>query len=200
MAKEKDRRARRGIQCLVLGFGLSLASAGPLRAEGPVNHSGVIVLPKPTTVSVMAQEPAVLPVAATAPSAPAAGTLCPDGICPLYFRDRPRGCKKEKRAIMLNNRIGEPEWYRYYRCEHFGYHPTVWTPWPDNWLTCRPVPTKHPYDLTQPDPLPAEILEPDSASPRRPPRVRPPQNSTEPELQKPPERPADIDVPKPLPQ
>lgn len=116
----------------------------------------------------------------------------PDGPCPLYFRDRPHGCKKEKRATMLQNRIGEPEWYRYYRCQHFGYHPTIWTPWPENWLMCRPAPGKHPYDTAGSDP---KLLKADAEREQQ--RLeRGPLNSTQP----PPLRPQEVDAPQPLPR
>lgn len=54
---------------------------------------------------------------------------------------------------MLDNRLSEPEWYRYYRCQHYGHYPTQWAVWPDGWLLCRyPHPGPHPYDLKQPEP------------------------------------------------
>lgn len=77
---------------------------------------------------------------------------CKDGPCNLYYRDRPRGCRDDKRHTIVQNRLGEPDWYKYYRREHFGYHPTTWMAWPENWLMCRnPVPGPHPYDLKQPE-------------------------------------------------
>ena len=71
--------------------------------------------------------------------------------CPVFYRQRPTGHKRKRRKIMLENRMSEPEWYRYYRCRHFGFHPTQWHAWPDGWLDCRaPTPGPHPYDLKPP--------------------------------------------------
>ena len=68
--------------------------------------------------------------------------------CPVFYRQRPVGPKRVKRRIMLNNRLSEPHWYKYYRCQHYGYHPTQWNPWPCGWMTCRnPHPGDHPYDI-----------------------------------------------------
>lgn len=70
---------------------------------------------------------------------------CPGAPCAPYLRNRPIGC--EKNRIKVYNRENEPNWYRYYRCCHYGYHPTQWAPWPEGWLTCRhPQPGPHPYD------------------------------------------------------
>lgn len=79
---------------------------------------------------------------------------CEDSApCQPYYRNRPKGCHPDQ--IKLANRMGEPNWYRYYRCVHFGYHPTQWHAWPDGWLTCRhPQPGKHPYDIERPKPDP----------------------------------------------
>lgn len=100
---------------------------------------------------------------------------CADGACPPYYRNRPVGHKKEQKRIMLQNRLGEPEWYRYYRCQHFGYHPTQWMPWPEGWMTCRrPMPGPHPYDLRQPAPKNSTGARPTPPqTPPSPPRQRP---------------------------
>lgn len=103
---------------------------------------------------------------------------CGDENCPPYYRNRPEGHKKQQKRIMLQNRLGEPEWYRYYRCQHFGYHPTHWMPWPEGWMTCRnPKPGPHPYDLKQPMPKGARPAPPSSRSAQAeetPPRQQPP--------------------------
>lgn len=140
-----------------------------------------------------AEKPAVAPVE----EGTAAGESCGnDAPCQPYYRNRPYGCQADR--IKLANRMGEPDWYRYYRCVQFGYHPTQWHPWPEGWLACRyPQPGKHPYDIERPKPdkrildrerrLQGDRQEPellDEPLPRRPgdePRqLPPPQNSTPP--------------------
>lgn len=123
------------------------------------------------------------------------GACCSGAPCQPYYRNRPKGCKKED--IKVLNRSGEPDWYRYYRCVHFGYHPTQWHPWPEGWLTCRyPIPGKHPYDIVRPKPgdrtmrreerllrpeperLPGEDLPPQQLPPPR--NTTPPPTNTDP--------------------
>lgn len=89
--------------------------------------------------------------------------VAPDcgGDCPLYFRKPlPHGIHK-RREVMLENRLNEPDWYKYYRHKHYGYHAPVWGVWPEGWDSCRfpqgPSPNSiwvgpHPYDIKQPDP------------------------------------------------
>lgn len=184
-------RIGRTAYSLLAGIGLSLSTISSVYATPPGTNDNVIVLPVPSGRSI--SDRAVVPVAVEAVPPASLGVSVPvvQEPCPLYFRNRPHGCKKEKREIMFHNRVGEPEWYRYYRCQHFGYHPTIWTPWPDNWLTCRPAPGKHPYDLMQPGDLPQELEE------GRRLRVTPPRNSTQ---EAPPLRPDDLQEPKKLPQ
>lgn len=86
-------------------------------------------------------------------SVPALVAGCPSGDCTPYYRNRPVGKKNEQKRIMMHNRLSEPEWYRYYRCQHNGYYPTQWAPWPEGWMACRrPHPGTHPYDLFRPPP------------------------------------------------
>lgn len=139
------------------------------------------------------------PIAMPAPMLPSdiTGSSCgPDGCrngnCELYYRDRPRGCRDDKRHTILQNRSGEPDWYKYYRKEHFGYHPTTWMAWPENWLMCRnPVPGPHPYDLKQPESTaqkkPKNSTDSDKGSRTRTPPERLPVEK-------------DSDAPKPLPK
>lgn len=118
----------------------------------------------------------------------------------------------------MYNRQNEPNWYRYYRCCHYGYHPTQWAPWPEGWLTCRsPEPGEHPYDYHPPRPdqktldrerrLSREAQGPDDRrEPERlddplekpedaaPPKLVPPTNSTSPPG---PPTPAPAEVPVP---
>lgn len=76
---------------------------------------------------------------------------CAGGQCPPYYRSRPTGSHAQREQTMINNRLFEPEWYRYYRCCHYGHYPTQWAPWPPGWLACRmPYPGYHPYDIKQP--------------------------------------------------
>lgn len=80
------------------------------------------------------------------------GPTCPNGYCEPFYRIRPKGTHDQKRSIKVYNRLNEPDWYKYYRCEHYGYYPTQWAPWPEGWLACRrPYPGPHPYDLKQPE-------------------------------------------------
>lgn len=100
-----------------------------------------------------------LPVPIAGPSC-SGGAHCDPGPCPPFYRIRPKGHKDEKKRIMLYNRLSEPDWYHYYRCQHYGYYPTQWAPWPEGWMLCRrPLPGPHPYDLKQPE----------SKTPARPP-------------------------------
>lgn len=102
-------------------------------------------------------EPAKSPTTAVTPPLHLAGEVpasaggchsCDQPNCPLYYRDRPEGKKEIREGIILNNRSSEPEWYRYYRCQHYGYHPTHWRAWPEGWMNCRnPQPGPHPYDV-----------------------------------------------------
>jgi hypothetical protein len=74
---------------------------------------------------------------------------------PVFYRDRPKGNAASKAAIISHNRGNEPGWYKHWRCEHYGYYPTQWRPWPDGWHQARnlpPSPFPHPYDLKQPEP------------------------------------------------
>jgi hypothetical protein len=76
---------------------------------------------------------------------------CNGAPCAPYLRNRPEGCESDR--IKMYNRMHEPNWYRYYRCCHYGYHPTQWQAWPEGWLTCRhPEPGSHPYDYHPPKP------------------------------------------------
>lgn len=68
--------------------------------------------------------------------------------CEPFYRDRPYGKKKMREGVIINNHNNEPNWYRYYRCEHYGHYPTQWSAWPDGWLKCRgPVVDPHPHDV-----------------------------------------------------
>jgi hypothetical protein len=76
------------------------------------------------------------------------GAGCAGGDCEPYYRNRPYGHPADKRRTIMDNRASEPSWYKYYRCTHYGYHPTNWAPWPEGWLSCRqPLPGDHPYDI-----------------------------------------------------
>ncbi|MFO0945336.1 MAG: hypothetical protein U1D30_05225 [Planctomycetota bacterium] len=78
---------------------------------------------------------------------------CPQGQCTPYYRNRPVGKPNEQKRIMMHNRLNEPEWYRYYRCQHYGHYPTQWAAWPEGFMACRrPHPGPHPYDLFRPPP------------------------------------------------
>jgi hypothetical protein len=86
---------------------------------------------------------------------PIAGEMMQGDAYPLYYRDRPVGTKKTQAEIVSRNRSSEHEWYKEWRCTHYGYYPTQWRPWPEGWHVGRnipPAPYVHPYDLKQPDP------------------------------------------------
>ncbi|MGL4462083.1 MAG: hypothetical protein ACRC1K_08010 [Planctomycetia bacterium] len=70
---------------------------------------------------------------------------------PVFYRRRPNYFHHGKAAAVVHaNRLQEPDWYRQYRCDHFGYYPTQWAPWPQGWLDARrPAPGPHPYDVQQ---------------------------------------------------
>jgi hypothetical protein len=136
--------------------------------------------------------------------APAAGESCQGAPCTPYLRNRANCPGKQADRVHLYNRQNEPNWYRYYRCCQFGYHPTQWQAWPEGWLTCRhPQPGEHPYDYHPPRPDQKQIdrerrllredrngldrEEPESIDndePKRedtvPPKLVPPTNSTAP--------------------
>ena len=78
---------------------------------------------------------------------------CGGAPCIPYLRNRPDPHGNQGDRIRMYNRKYEPNWYRYYRCCHYGYHPTQWAAWPEGWLTCRhPQPGPHPYDYQPPKP------------------------------------------------
>lgn len=136
---------------LMLSQAASVVSAAERVAKKP------IALPAPThfTTSVEVSESVTDNVDYVPVAAEPDAVLCPgcgNGACPPYYRNRPRGHKGERRRISLQNRLLEPDWYRVYRREHFGYYPTQWNAWPDGWMNCRyPHPGAHPYDLKQPE-------------------------------------------------
>ncbi len=80
---------------------------------------------------------------------PPVSPFCKDGTphCPPFYSKPVYGMPAEKRIAMMYNRMNEPDWYKYYRCTHYGYHPTHWAAWPEGWMRCRrPTPGPHPYD------------------------------------------------------
>lgn len=163
-----ERNWRRGVRLLGVGALLGCGFLQPADAGKPRSNLAPIVRQEPGLVLPEAADVGMsgavgdgvimLPPAdgtmQPIPVGPGGPPGCPNGECPPYYRDRPKGCDKDKkRHIILNNRMNEPEWYRYYRCQHYGYHPTQWAPWPEGWLSCRkPQPGPHPYDLKQPEP------------------------------------------------
>jgi hypothetical protein len=97
-------------------------------------------------------EPDVRPSEA-APAAEGATGPCNGAPCPPYLRNRANCPGVQADRIHMYNRQNEPNWYRYYRCCQYGYHPTQWQAWPEGWLTCRhPQPGEHPYDYHPPRP------------------------------------------------
>ena len=136
--------------------------AGEKDRVTPIPNSSVILLPSPeitrTASNAEPQQitPAAPPAIESTTVAPPASDCdhpggCANGMCEPYYRDRPKGDKDRKRHIIINNRAGEPEWYKHYRCNQFGYYPTQWAAWPEGWLMCRnPQPGDHPYDRRQP--------------------------------------------------
>ena len=121
-----------------------------LKSNPPAQHSPG---PKPTTN--------IPPNASSPTNAGPTGESCgPCGGAPCipYLRNRPEACGNQSDRIKMYNRMYEPNWYRYYRCCHYGYHPTQWAPWPEGWLTCRnPQPGPHPYDYQPPRPDKKEL-------------------------------------------
>lgn len=100
------------------------------------------------------------PHSGTSPTGAAAEGCGPCGGAPCipYLRNRPDAHCNQGDRIKMYNRMYEPNWYKYYRCCHYGYHPTQWAAWPDGWLTCRhPQPGPHPYDYQPPKPDQKEL-------------------------------------------
>lgn len=147
--------------------------------------------------------PEVRPTEEAPVATEAQGEACQGAPCTPYLRNRAHCPGKQADRIHLYNRQNEPNWYRYYRCCQYGYHPTQWQAWPEGWLTCRhPQPGEHPYDYHPPRPDQKQIDrerklmrdnngfdrdEPetlDEPAPKRedsvPPKLVPPTNSTSP--------------------
>jgi hypothetical protein len=70
---------------------------------------------------------------------PADCTSCGDGsICDLVYRSK--GCHRAPCPCPTDEVLS------YYRCQHYGYYPTFWRPWPDGWLKYRPEVADTIYD------------------------------------------------------
>lgn len=160
------------IWCLVFGLGLSTSLFAQDAANPRRPRRGMLRRLTPPVIRLSASdEPSDTSKKSPESSESKAVVDDPNRVydpsCPIYFRERPMGKRKERLRTMITNRHYEPDWYRFYRHQHFGYHPTQWLPWPENWMQCRrPIPGPHPYDLKQPDPLPYDIGGPDGARPR----------------------------------
>lgn len=178
---------RQGLAALVcasaLGLTVSLrAGEGPSRLPAtllggtnsvfpvtPTAHNDLLPPPPPAlTFEVQARVPVTSgPAADPLPTNEAPRELAvtpPLGHIefPTVYRDRPKGHSKKKKAdVIYNNRTSEPQWYREWRCTHYGYYPTQWRPWPNSdpneggmpWHLGRNAIYKHPYDLKQPEPV-----------------------------------------------
>jgi hypothetical protein len=89
---------------------------------------------------------------------PISGEMLQGDPYPLFYRDRPVGSRAQQAVIISNNRGSEHDWYKEWRCKHYGYYPTQWRPWPEGWHVGRNIQMSpqhgivHPYDLKQPDP------------------------------------------------
>ncbi|MFO0947400.1 MAG: hypothetical protein U1D30_15945 [Planctomycetota bacterium] len=66
----------------------------------------------------------------------AAGQTCTncgttgEGICDCVYREK--GCDRDPCPCPTDEVLS------YYRCQHYGYYPTFWRPWPEGWLKYRP--------------------------------------------------------------
>lgn len=204
-----DLSSRRVVAPSLFAFWLFLAGAsvaqqptiGLLAITPPLRPVGHVAMPTAPASSSAPSGAALVPIDVDSAAKP--GAYCSDAPCQPYYRNRPKGCRKEQ--IKVQNRAYEPNWYHYYRCVHFGYHPTQWHPWPDGWLTCRyPAPGKHPYDIVRPKPgartLDREnrLLRPEPE--RLPGEELPPQQLPPPQNTTPPPTSTDPTVPETLPE
>lgn len=136
------------------GEGASYSASLPLAATLPATVAHEPITTRPTAYGEIHSNPAAPPEA-----------YCPNGECPVYYRRRPYGKPVEQAMTILDNRAGEPDWYKHYRWNHYGYYPTRWAAWPCNWLACRgAVPEPHPYDREPPQANTRDV--PDSSSDR----------------------------------
>ena len=125
------------LQVLAVFAMLLTATPGPAQdlqlATPAAGDQEIIQLPTPAVVPTAGFER----YSQYRPTPPPASGQDVLGQCPLYYRQRPYGHRPQREGIKLLNRANEPDWYRHYRCCHFGYYPTQWTPWPCSWHACR---------------------------------------------------------------
>jgi hypothetical protein len=127
---------------------LALKQDSKKSPETPPPPTSLVPVPQSST-GTPANPPAVKPPALEVAPAPLA-----EEPYPIFYRDRPEGSKAQKAATIAHNRGSEPNWYREWRCTHYGYYPTQWRPWPEGWHLGRNLtPPPHPYDIRQPDPV-----------------------------------------------
>jgi hypothetical protein len=134
-----------------------IPSTRPMAVQSPMRAPAIMQAPtapgRGSAYAFAAQNnPEVRPAEEPAPAVEP-GQNCNGAPCTPYFRNRANCPGVQADRIHMYNRQHEPNWYRYYRCCQFGYHPTQWQAWPEGWLTCRhPQPGEHPYDYHPPRP------------------------------------------------